>query len=331
MTRIDPLRRRLLTAVLVLAAGVLLPLLGPAGWVNTTILTLLFAYLCLSWNIVGGIAGQFCIGHSLFVAAGAYTSTLLALRFGISPWAGMFAGGAVAAAMGAAIAWLSLRYELPPLSFALVTLALGMLGYLSVSSLDVLGASRGLTLPIRGTPAMYQFRNDATYYYVILAHLAAVLLFTIFVYDSRLGLYLRGIRDNERASLGVGIHVLRYKMAAMGVSAFFTALGGTFYAQYLQFVDPQTFAGLTLVIEVILFAVVGGSGTIWGPLIGPLLLVPLGEILRNSLGDQTPGLHLFVYGVLLVAIIRFAPRGLQGLAESLAARIHVATARSGNG
>lgn len=328
MTRTDPLRRRLLAAVLVLAAAVLLPVIGPAGWVNTAILTLLFAFLCLSWNIVGGIAGQFCIGHSLFVAAGAYTSTLLSLNFGISPWIGMFAGGAVAAAMGAAIAWLSLRYDLPPLSFALVTLALGMLGYLAVSSLDVLGASRGLPLPIRGTPAMYQFRDDSLYYYVILAHVAAVLLFTIFIYDSKLGLYLRGIRDNERASLGVGIPVLRYKMAAMAISAFFTALGGTFYAQYLQFVEPHTFAGLTLVIEVILFTVVGGTGTIWGPLVGPLLLVPLGEMLRSNLGDQTPGMHLFIYGVLLVAVIRFAPQGLVGVAGTMTRRFPIVLKRA---
>ncbi|HYD71137.1 branched-chain amino acid ABC transporter permease [Azospirillum sp.] len=327
MTAADPLRHRLPAAVLVLIAATLLPILGPGSWVNTAIITLLFAYLCLSWNIVGGIAGQFCIGHSLFVAAGAYTSTLLSLTFGVTPWIGMFAGGAVAALMGVGIAWLSLRYELPPLSFALVTLALGMLGYLLASTLDVLGASRGLSLPIRGTPAMYQFRSDSTYYYVILAHLAAVLLFTIAVYDSRLGLYLRGVRDNERASLGVGIHVLRYKMAAMGISAFFTALGGTFYAQYLQFVEPHTFAGLTLVIEVILFTVVGGSGTIWGPLVGPLLLVPLGEALRSNLGDQTPGLHLFVYGVLLVAVIRFAPQGLVGLAGQVKSRIHIVLGR----
>jgi len=327
MTGTDPTRRRLLAAAAVLAAGLLLPVLGPAGWVNTAILTLLFAYLCLAWNIVGGIAGQFCIGHSLFVAAGAYTSTLLSLSFGVTPWVGMIAGGAVAALIGVAIAWLSLRYELPPLSFALVTLALGMLGYLLASTLDVLGASRGLALPIRGTPAMYQFRDDVLYYYVILAHVAAVLLFTIAVYDGRLGLYLRGIRDNERAALGIGIHVLRYKMAAMGISAFFTALGGTFYAQYLQFVEPHTFAGLTLVIEVILFTVVGGIGTIWGPLVGPLLLVPLGETLRAGLGDQTPGLHLFIYGVLLVTVIRFAPQGLVGLAGQVKSRIHIVLER----
>ena len=293
------------------------PLVMSSGWTNMAILTLLFVHLCIAWNLVGGIAGQFCIGHSLFLAAGGLTSTLLSLHFGISPWIGMFAGAALAAAIGVFIAWLSFRYELPPLSFALVTIALAMLGFLAISSIDFLGASRGLTLPVRGTPAMYQFRSDTTYYVVILCQVIVALALSMWLYHTKIGLYLRAVRDNERAAHAIGVPVLRYKMLAMAISAALTAFGGTFYAQYLQYVEPHTFAGINIVIQIILLTVVGGSGTIWGPVLGSILLVPIGEVLRHSFGDAIPGLHMLLYGVLLVAVIRFAPGGLVGAFKRL--------------
>lgn len=293
----------------------LAPPLMSSSWINIGILTMLFVYLCVAWNIVGGIAGQFCIGHSLFLAAGAYTSTLLAIHFGVTPWIGMFAGAAVATLIGMFIAWLSFRYALPPLSFALVTIALAMLGYLAISSIDLLGASRGLTLPVRGTPAAYQFRNDVTYYFVISAHAIGAITLSAWLYHTKIGLYLRAIRDNERAAHAIGVPVLKYKMLAMGISAALTALGGVFYAQYLQYVEPRTFASINIVIEIILFTVVGGAGTVWGPVVGPVLLVPAGELLRHELGGGLPGAHLLAYGLLLVAVIRFAPDGLLGALE----------------
>jgi branched-chain amino acid transport system permease protein len=300
---------------LIFLAVALLPLALSSSWVNGAILTMLFVYLCVSWNIVGGIAGQFSIGHSLFLAAGAYTSTLLSLHLGVTPWIGMFAGAAVAAAIGVFVAWLSFRYALPPLSFALVTIALAMLGYLAISSIDMFGASRGLTLPVRGTPAHYQFRNDVTYYVVILAHVVGALALSAWLYHAKLGLYLRALRDNERAAHAIGVPVLKYKMLAMGISAALTALGGTFYAQYLQYVEPRTFASIGIVIEIILFTVVGAAGTVWGPVVGPLVLVPAGEWLRHTLGSGLPGVHLLIYGLLLVFVIRFAPDGLLGALE----------------
>lgn len=310
------MRERLLSPAaapwLVFLAVALAPLALSSGWTNIAILTLLFIYLCIAWNIVGGVAGQFCIGHSLFLAAGAYTTTLLSTHLGVTPWIGMFAGAALAAAIGAFIAWLSFRYELPPLSFALVTIALAMLGFLAISSIDFLGASRGLTLPVRGTPAMYQFKSDTAYYAVILAHVIIALGLSMWLYHARIGLYLRAVRDNERAAHAIGVPVLKYKMMAMAISAALTAFGGTFYAQYLQYVEPHTFAGVNIVIQIILLTVVGGSGTVWGPVVGPMLLVPAGEWLRHSLGGSLPGVHLLVFGVLLVVVIRFAPDGLIG-------------------
>ncbi len=290
----------------------LAPFVLSSGWINMAIMTMMFIYFCIAWNIVGGIAGQFCIGHSLFLAAGAYTSTLLSMHLGVTPWIGMFAGAAIAAAMGAFIAWLSFRYALPPLSFALVTIALAMLGYLALSSIDFFGASRGLSLPLRGTPANYQFRSDTSYYIVILVLVFMALGLSTWLYGARIGLYLRAIRDNERAARAIGIPVLKYKMLAMGLSAALMAFGGTFYAQYLQYVEPRTFASISIVIEIILFTVVGSVGTLWGPVVGPLLLVPTGEWLRHTFGGSVPGIHLLIFGMLLVLVIRFAPDGLLG-------------------
>lgn len=309
---------RHLPGAVLLVAAVAAPWLVPGNWTNILIITLLFVFLCVAWNIVGGFAGQFCIGHSLFLAAGAYTSTLLYTHLGISPWIGMLAGGVVAATIGAFIAWLSFRYSLPHLSFALVTIALAMLGFLAISSIDFLGASRGLTLPVRGSAWDYHFRSDISYYYVILAQVVGAILLTQWLYGSKIGLYFRTIRDNERAALAIGVPPLRYKILAMAISAFLTAFAGVFYAQFLLYVEPKTFAGLTIVIEVILFTVVGGTGTIWGPVIGPLLLVPLGEVLRARLGGEAPGLHLLIYGILLVTVIRFWPGGLMAALRSLA-------------
>lgn len=290
----------------------LLPLGLSSAWTSIAILTALFIYLSIAWNLVGGIAGQFSIGHSLFIASGAYTSVILATHLGITPWLGMLAGALLAAVIGIFIAWLSFRYELPQLSFALVTIALAMLGFLAISSSDFLGASSGLTLPAHGTPLTYQFRSDLSYYGVILALVVIALALSMWLYRSKVGLYLRLIRDNERAAHAIGVPVLKYKMLAMAISAALTALGGTFYAQYLQYVEPHTFAGLNVVIQIILLTVVGGSGTIWGPVLGSILLVPIGEVLRHSFGDAIPGLHMLLYGVLLVAVIRFAPDGLVG-------------------
>ncbi len=316
---------------LVFLAVALLPFALSSSTVNIAILTMLFVYLCVAWNIVGGIAGQFCIGHSLFLAAGAYTSTLLSIHFGITPWIGMFAGAALAALIGVFIAWLSFRYALPPLSFALVTIALAMLGFLAISSIDALGSSRGLTLPMRGTPAIYQFRNDISYYAVILVHVIAAVALSAWLYHAKIGLYLRALRDNERAAHAIGVPVLKYKMVAMAISAALTAFGGTFYAQYLQYVEPHTFAGIGIVIQIILFTVVGAVGTIWGPVVGPLLLVPTGEWLRHGLGSGLPGVHLLIYGVLLVIVIRFAPDGLLGaLNRARQAWRAVSTAKQGS-
>jgi branched-chain amino acid transport system permease protein len=296
------------------------PMLVTANWINVLIQTLFYILLCVSWNVMGGFAGQFSVGHSLFVAIGAYTPAVLQIQFGFSPWLGMVAGVVLAALMGAFIVWLSFRYALPQLSFGLVTLAIAMLGFLLINSLDVLGASRGLALPDTGGAGMFRFSSDAGFYYVALIFAGAAIALTRILYNSRLGLYFRAVRDNERAAMAIGIPLLRTKIIAMAISAGMTAIAGTFLAQYLLIVEPKSFAGLSISVETILFTVVGGIGTVVGPVIGPLLLLPLGEWLRATLGSQVPGLHLLVYGVIVVAVVRLAPGGLVGVARKYGSR-----------
>jgi branched-chain amino acid transport system permease protein len=163
---------------------------------------------------------------------------------------------------------------------------------------------------MRGDLATFHFRSETSYFLIILAMSAIAFVVARTLYHAKLGIYFRCIRDNERASLAIGVNVLRYKIAAMMISAALTAVAGTFYAQYLLFVDPRTFTSLQLTIQIILFTVVGGVGTTWGPIIGPLLLVPLSETIRAQLAGQLPGLPLIIFGVVLVLVIRFMPGGL---------------------
>jgi branched-chain amino acid transport system permease protein len=299
--------------LILLAMAILAPLVVSDHWVNVLIACYYAVLLCAAWNIVGGLAGQFAVGHSLFVAAGAYTSTVLLQRFGISPWVGVIGGMALSSLLGAFIAWLGFRYALAHLSFALVTLALAVLGQLILSSTDYVGASRGLTISAAPSVLMFQFANDIGYYYVVLIFAILPIAFTRIIYDGRIGLYFRAFRDNEDAARAIGIPVLRYRILAMCLSGGITSLAGTFQAQYLLFVEPHTFADPMIVIQTILFVVVGGIGTVVGPIVGPLFMIPLGDLLREMLGDALPGLHLLGYGIIVVLIIRLAPGGIVGL------------------
>jgi len=312
---------RRFATLIVLALALAMPWLLSQSWLNTLIIAVLYAYLASAWNIVGGFAGQFSLAHGLFFACGAYGSTLLEQQEGVNPWLGMLISAAFAAALGAAIAWISFRRSLPPLTFALVTLALGMLGLLGVSSSDAFGGAGGISLPIGGGGlAEYRMPSDQATYYIILAHLLVVLAICVWIYEGRLGLYFRALRDSERGARAIGIDVLGYKMLAMAISAALTAAGGTFMARYLLFIDPPTFLGLDVVVQSILFAVVGGIGTIFGPLLGALILVPLSEALRAQLGSSFSGLYLVVYGAVLVLVIRLAPGGLVGIVYRMRAR-----------
>jgi branched-chain amino acid transport system permease protein len=280
--------------------------------VDIMIRTFLWGGLALAWNIAGGYAGLISFGHAAFFGIGAYTSTLLFLRAGVSPWLGMLAGGALAAAFGLFAGYLSFRYGLRGPYFSLVTLAFAeMLRVVAVNA-KVVGASLGLVIP-SGTPApsLFVFAGKLPYYYVILAMTGLALLITRGVARGRLGYALIAVRENEDAAEAAGVNALGGKLAAMALSSFLTALGGTFYAQYFAYIDPTITFGPAISIQGLLPAIVGGAGTVLGPLLGSFVLTPISELTRAMLRGRA-GADIMLYGLILVLVISFLPQGLMG-------------------
>ncbi len=291
-----------------------LPLWLPSYYLNIAILTLIFVALALAWNIVGGIAGQISLAHSLFVGTGALVASALLTRLGLNMWLGAGLAALLSAAMGAGISWIDFRFRLGHLSFALITLAFAEMGELIVLGWEFLGGASGIYLPKdQGDLLQFQFGGSSGYFWLMLVLATCCLVVNLAVLNSRLGYFLRAIRDNEAAAQAIGVAVLRNKVLAMVLSAALSSLIGTAYARYITFVDPYLLASPVLTIEIVLFATIGGLGTLFGPVIGAGVLVPLGEILRGQLGGTLPGLHSLIYGVLVIAVILGSPRGLAPL------------------
>ncbi|MBI3635269.1 MAG: branched-chain amino acid ABC transporter permease [Candidatus Rokubacteria bacterium] len=273
---------------------------------------MLFGYLGAAWNIVGGYAGQFSFGHAAYFGIGAYTSTLLFLRLGVSPWLGMLAGGVLAAAFGLAAGYLSFRYGLRGPYFSLVTLAFAeMLRVIAVNTKAV-GSSLGLVIPNREpAPVNFVFAGKLPYYYVILVMALGAVWITRRVAESKLGYSLLAIRENEDAAEASGVDALGMKLSAMAISSFLTALGGTFYAQYFAYIDPTITFGPSVSIQVLLQAIVGGAGTVLGPLIGAFVLTPVSELSRAAIRGRA-GVDVMLYGLVLILVISFLPQGIMG-------------------
>jgi branched-chain amino acid transport system permease protein len=295
----------------VLALAALLPLGLSNYYLHIVILSLIYVALASSWNIVGGMAGQISLAHSLFIGIGAMLSSALLLKLGVNMWLGLLISAAISAALGAVIAWIDFRFRLGHLSFVLITLAFAEMGGIIVEGWDFLGGASGLMLPRdTGNYLAFQFGGARGAYWVILALATICVLINVAILNAPLGYYLRTIRDNEKAAQAIGVNILRYKMAAMVISAALASVVGTAYVRYLTFADPYLLISPVITIEIVLFATVGGLGRAYGPALGALLLVPLGEILRGKLGSTLPGLHYFIYGVVVIAVILLTPRGL---------------------
>jgi branched-chain amino acid transport system permease protein len=280
------------------------------------IMVLFWGYLGACWNVLGGYAGLFSFGHALFFGIGGYTSTVLFMRIGLSPWLGMLAGALVAAAVGLFIGFLSFRYGLRGIYFGLVTLAFAEVFRLVFLAWNFVGGSVGIYIPLRGDDVVaLQFSQRLNYYYLIFGLVVLVVAFTEWMRRRKLGYYLQAIREDEDAAAALGINTFRYKQLAMGVSAFLTALGGTFYAQYFFYIDPNLLFGVEVTVELLLRPILGGAGTVLGPLLGAAVLGPIAEVSRSMLASFQ-GVYLMVYGLILVIVMLFMPNGLVGLVES---------------
>ena len=324
--------RNWLFALAGIALMIVLPNLLSSHQTHVAIQILLFAYLSLCWNILGGFTGQLSFGHALFMGVGAYTSTLLLLRFGISPWIGMIAGGILSALLGLFIGYLSFRYRIKGTYFALVTLAFTEVGRIIALNTEAVGGALGLYIPIQSNDLwQLKFIDKSHYYYVMLAFLMLAMAVTAWLERSVTGHKLIAIRENEDAAQALGVSLLRYKLFATALSSFLAALGGTLYAHYVTFIDPHTLLNMNMALEITIYAIVGGIGTLLGPLLGALFLVPLAEIVRASFGQSYAGVHLVVYGAVLISVILYAPDGFMGLIRSWRAKRGDSPARAASG
>jgi len=316
--------------------------LSGSALLNVFLLIFLFGYWGQCWNILGGYAGQLSLGHAAYVGVGAYTSTLLYVNFGVSPWIGMVAGAGIAGIFGYCIGFLSFHYRLSGPYFALATIAFAELVRLSVLHLEFTGGSLGVLIPLSQDSFWdFQFTNKAPYYYIALAMMVAVTVLVYWIARSRLGYYLHAVRQDEHAAAAIGIDTTRYKLIATTLSAALTGAGGTFYAQYAQYIVPDDLISISLSVEIILRTIFGGAATVFGPIVGSFLLTPIAEGTRILFSDGGSGMAivqmfasaapaaekmtayldflahggggggaLFLYGVILVAVCVRMPHGV---------------------
>ena len=294
-----------------IVALLLLPAVASSYAVTVFIFIFFYGYLGQAWNILGGYGGQLSAGHAAFVGVGAYATTLLSMHWGVSPWIGMLVGGALAAALGAVIGALGFRFGLRGFYFVLLTVAFAEICRIVALNTEVTGGAVGLYITFTGNPWQLQFRDNRAYYYVALALVLLATGIVAGIERSRLGAYLRAIREDEDAAEALGVDTVRFKLYAIVLSAFLTGLGGAFYANYLFSLQPNAVFGIPLSVDIIIRPVVGGAGTLAGPLVGSLILSPLAEVARIYFTRPGwAGFHLVVYGVLLIGVVLFLPQGV---------------------
>ena len=270
---------------------------------------LFWAVLASSWNIAGGYAGQFSLGHSAFFGIGAYASTLLYLRLGVSPWLGMLAGGTAAAIFALLIGALTL--QLRGAFFALASIAFAeVLRILVVNARALTGGSEGQSIPFAPGLANMMSSGRAVSVEIMAGALVLVVLVAVLIERSRFGYALAAMREDEAAAEALGIDTVRVKLVSIGLSAFLSAIVGTLYAFYILLIEPSSVLGLGFSIEIALVAIIGGLGTPLGPLIGAVLIIPLSEWLRAEFAGGLQGLYLVVYGAILIVMVMFMPLGL---------------------
>ena len=315
--------RLIILSVLIGVPFLTVPLYGGEYLMEMLIIALWFAYMGSCWNIVGGYTGLLSLGHGTFVGIGAYVSTLLFMHLRLTPWIGMLGGGLVAAGVGVFVGYLSFRFRVRGVYFALITMAMAEILRLVFEHVDSLGATVGIfikTLKGPGAAAFYQFGPKWPYYLVILAMTGGILWVSYLVENSRLGYFLKAIKENEEAARSLGISAIQYQIFAMAISSFFIALGGTFYAQYRLYIRPDLVMGVHFSVDIVMGPIIGGWGTLLGPILGSLIMTPLGELTRwvTEVAKETlrikglTGLHMITYGIVLVLVVRFMPSGIVG-------------------
>lgn len=300
---------------IVLAAIVLVfPFVFPSRYLQRTLVNIFFfAALGCAWNIIGGYAGQLSLGHAAFMAMGAYPAALLLLYYNVPPWIGFLPG--IFVAVIAAFLLGRLVFGLRGPYLALSTLAFGeIVRILLLHFREQTGGSLGVTIPFKGTNIWkLQFASEQPYYFICLGLLGLCLYVTYRVHGSRMGYYLQAIKENQDAAENLGIDLSGNKVKALMISAALTALLGAFYVAYFYYIDPDSVSGSDLSIKILLVAIIGGVGTVWGPVVGACILIPLTEISNYYFGSGRAGASLIIYAIILMIVVLFSPRGIVSL------------------
>ena len=283
---------------------------------NAIMMTLYAALLAQAWNILGGYGGQFSFGHALFFGVGAYSNAIAQVSYGVNAWVALGLAIAAAAGVGLFVGALAFRYGLKGSYFALVTLAFAEVFRIVTVSVGFTGGGVGMMLPLQTAFSNLQFASRQGFVGLVLGFVVVALLLTAWLRHSRFGARLQAVRDNEDAARAVGVDPYRTKLVAITLSGALMGAGGAFYLQVFQYIDPSIAFGPHVSVEALVGAIVGGMGTLWGPLLGALVLHTLSEATRNLFG-QLPGLNMVIYGTVLVLIVMFMPRGLSGLGRSV--------------
>ncbi len=307
------MRARWLPGVIVLVTLVLPLIFRQPFEQHVLILILMYAFLGQAWNIIGGYTGQWSLSQAAFFGIGAYVSTLLLLGVGISPWVGMLAGAALTTVIALLIGYPCFR--LRGHFFAMATITFGEIVRLVTLGLPWSGGSQGLVIPIDRIPSLLYFmwQDKLPYYYIMLAFAVGAHMLVWQIERSRIGLYLPAIKQDEEGAQSRGVPTTRYKLFSIGLSAFLTAMAGTFYAQYNLYIDPQFVMPTILSVKIMLIPILGGVGTVWGPAIGAAILIPLSEYSRVLFAGGGRGLDLVIYGLLIVGLSLFRPGGVLSL------------------
>jgi len=309
------------------AAGMALALLpfvllfDDPHWVNIIAVTYLMGGLAAAWNIIGGFGGQFSLGHGVFFGIGAYTTASLFIRFGWSPWLTMVPIAALAAGVAMLISWPTFRLRGP--FFAIATLAFNEVAFVLANHMESLtGGPRGLMIPFKAGIANMIFSQRWQYAILMFCFVALVIGVSVWLRRSRLGYYLLAVREDEDAARAAGIDVLGTKLRGMALSAALTSIGGTLFAMYLRYIDPPTIFTLSDIgVKFALLSLIGGIGTVAGPLLGAALIIPFENWLRAEFANSLPGVSLAILGLLMVLAALFMKRGIVGAIESLFKRL----------
>lgn len=316
--------------VVALAIGSAMPLVvtNPSHQ-NFLILAMMFAQLGVAWNILGGYAGQVSLGHAAFFGIGAYTSSVLFVQFGVSPWIGMIAGGALAVLFALLIGWPCFR--LKGHYFAIATIAVAEILQVVFTNWEPVGGAVGLYIPMQeqGLRTLVFNTSKLPYYYIALGLLVTTLCVSWVMERSYLGHYFRAIKDEPDAARSLGVSLTRYKLVAISASSFFTACGGTLYAQKELFIDPGSVMATSLSIKMALVSILGGVGSLFGPVIGAGVLTGIEEITRQYFGGSGRGTDLIIYGLIIIIVAVYYPDGIVGGIRKALARRHNRPVRVG--